>query len=142
MSVLVVACLFIAASVWQIAAAVFYERPARAAPRTAEEIASETACTARLRTLEAALDRGAEQAERATVTQPKPDESRARAAFDAALAPEWNDSASAEQLCAATPRSRDAWAALLRLRRGLEGIARKDAHEIGPLRRDFETRLP
>lgn len=135
---LVVACAFIAASVWQIVAAVFYERPARAAPETADE----TACAARLRSLEGALERGAAQAERATVTQPKTDESRARAAFDAALAPEWDDAASAEQLCATSPRLRDAWAALLRLRRGLEGIARKDAHEIGPLRRDFETRLP
>ncbi|HEY1955514.1 MAG TPA: hypothetical protein VGH28_07875 [Polyangiaceae bacterium] len=130
-SVLVVALAFVVTSVWQIADAVFgHAAPPK--PPSAEE----AACSARLRTMEAALERGA------LAAAPAADESHALAAFDGALAPEWNDQASAENQCASSPRAKEAWAALVRLRRGLEGTARKDAHEIGPLRRDFETRLP
>ena len=131
--VLVVALLFIAASTWQIIAAVFhlgFAPPARAA--TPEE----AACTEKLRTLEAALERASDQAAH------EPDDAHARSAFEAAIAPEWNDEPAAEKTCSATARSREAWAALLRLRRGLEGRSQKDARDVGPMRRDFETRLP
>lgn len=141
--VLVVALAFIVLSTWQVTEAVFWAAPARAQPETP----AEAACVARLRTLEAALERaGAHATSAGAPARPSEDysasEARARKAFDDGLAPEWNDAASAEQACGASARSREAWAALLRLRRGLEGRASKDAREIGPLRRDFETRLP
>lgn len=132
-SVLVVAVAFVASSTWQITSAVF----ARPLPMRAPT-ADEAACGARLRTMEAALDRASLAAHPSHPT----DEAEALREFDAALAPEWDDRASAERLCDTSPRAKEAWAALLRLRRGLEGVARKDAHEIGPLRRDFETLLP
>jgi hypothetical protein len=126
-----VAVPFIAASTWQIIVAVFGVAPtARAA--TAEE----AACTEKLRTLEAALERASDKAAH------EADDAHARNAFEAAIAPEWNDEAAAEKTCSPTPRTREAWAALLRLRRGLEGRSQKDARDVGPMRRDFETRLP
>ena len=143
--VLVVAVAFIVSSTWQITDAVFYARPANERPPTP----AEAECVARLRPLESALERAARAATReswrdtaASGADRGASATRATDAFQVALAPEWNDEASAERACDATPRSREAWAALLRLRRGLEGRARKDASEIGPLRRDFETRLP
>lgn len=143
--VLVVAVAFIVASTWQITATVFHTEPARARPPTP----AEAVCVARLRVLEAALDRASRaaalesrNAAAASVADRAASETRAEVAFEAALAPEWNERAGAEGACEATPRTKEAWAALLRLRRGLEGRVRKDAREIGPLRRDFETRLP
>ena len=129
--VLVVAVLFIAASLWQIIAAVF-----GTAPPAKTATAEEAACTEKLRTLAAALERASDQAAH------EPDDAHARSAFEAAIAPEWNDESAAEKTCSPTPRSREAWAALLRLRRGYEGRSQKDARDVGPLRRDFETRLP
>lgn len=130
--VLVVAVLFIAASLWQIIAAVFGVAPVAHAAATPEE----AACTAKLRTLEAALARASD------VAAHEPDDAHARSAFEAAIAPEWNDEGAAEKTCSPTARSREAWAALLRLRRGYEGRSQKDARDVGPMRRDFETRLP
>jgi len=129
--VLVVAVLFITASMWQIIAAVFGTAPPAGKP-TAEE----AACTEKLRTLEAALERASDKAAH------EPDDAHARSAFEAAIAPEWNEESAAEKACSPTPRSREAWAALLRLRRGYEGRSQKDARDVGPMRRDFETRLP
>lgn len=129
--VLVVAVFFIIASTWQIIVAVFGVSPP-AGTATAEE----AACTGKLRTLEAALVRASDKAAR------EPDDAHARSAFEAAIAPEWNDEAAAERTCSPTARSREAWAALLRLRRGYEGRSQKDARDVGPMRRDFETRLP
>ncbi len=128
--VLAVAVPFVAWSMWQIINVVFgVAPPARAS--TAEE----AACTAKLRTLEAALERASDRAAHA------PDDIHAQTTFDSAVSPEWDDQAAAERACD-TPRGHDAWAALLRLRRGLEGRSKKDARDVGPLRRDFETRLP
>jgi hypothetical protein len=156
-AVLVVAIAFVASSAWQILAAVFYARPPHVRPPTP----AEAECVVRLRSLEAALERGTDRATHATMAKAPPEpgaadpatlaaqaaeraatEAEAHDAFEAALAPEWDDADSAKRACATTPRAREAWAALLRLRRGLEGGARKQAHEIAPLRRDFETRLP
>ena len=130
--VLVVALLFITASVWQIVVAVFGVAPVGAHTATPEE----SACTAKLRTLEGALQRASDRAAH------EPDDAHARSAFEAAIAPEWNDEAAAEKTCSPTARTREAWAALLRLRRGYEGRSQKDARDVGPMRRDFETRLP
>jgi hypothetical protein len=126
-----VAIPFIVWSTWQIIRVVY-----GGAPPERMATAEEAACTAKLRTLQAALERASDRASR------EPDDAHAQAAFDAAVAPEWDEQAAAERTCDTTPRGRDAWAALLRLRRGLEGRSKKDARDIGPLRRDFETRLP
>lgn len=129
--VLAVAVPFIVWSTWQIVSAVYgVAPPARAS--TAEE----ATCTAKLRTLQAALERASDHASH------EPDDAHAQAAFEAAIAPEWDEQGAAERACDTSPRGRDAWAALLRLRRGLEGRSKKDARDVGPLRRDLETRLP
>lgn len=140
-AVLVVALAFVVSSTWQIISAVFFARPVPIRAETPDEIA----CVSGLRRLEAALERATDRAAHATMANAPiltTDEAHALEAFEAALAPEWDDQASVERTCSSTTRGKEAWAALLRLRRGLEGSARKDAHEIGPLRRDFETRLP
>ncbi len=129
--VLVVAVLFTIASTWQIIVAVF-----GVGPPTRTATAEEAACTEKLRTLEAALVRASDKAAH------EPDDAHARSVFETASAPEWNDAAAAERMCSPTARSREAWAALLRLRRGYEGRSQKDARDVGPMRRDFETRLP
>ncbi len=129
---IVVAIAFIVASTWQVAAALFFQAPAPAGQRTE----SDEACNAALQKLAGALDRASDRAGRAT------DEAQANVLFEQSTTPEWNDSGAAERLCASSPRGRDAWSSLLRLRRALEGRSQKDAREIGPVRRDFETRLP
>ena len=131
--VLVVAVAFIVASTWQIIAAVFGIGVVASTQAATPEEAS---CTAKLRTLASALERASDQAAH------EPDDAHARSAFEAAIAPEWNDEVASEKLCSPTARSREAWAALLRLRRGYEGRSQKDARDVGPMRRDFETRLP
>jgi hypothetical protein len=122
---------FVVLSTWQLVEATFSGKvSARAA--TPEE----AACTAKLKTLASALERASDTAAH------EPDEDHAHRAFAAAILPEWNDEGAVETTCNTSPRSREAWAALLRLRRGLEGRSQKDARDVGPMRRDFETRLP
>ena len=122
---------FIVLSTWQIIDTTFGGKvTARAATP------DEAACTAKLKTLASALERASDTAAHEL------DEDHAHRAFATAILPEWNDQAAAESACNSTERSREAWAALLRLRRGLEGRAQKDARDVGPMRRDFETRLP
>jgi hypothetical protein len=122
---------FIVLSTWQLIETTFGGKvSARAA--TPEE----AVCTTKLKTLASALERASDAAAHET------DEDHAHRAFAAAILPEWNDQASAETACNASPRGREAWAALLRLRRGLEGRSQKDARDVGPMRRVFETRLP
>jgi hypothetical protein len=129
---IVVAIAFIIASTWQVAAALFFQAHAPTGQRTD----ADEACNAALQKLASALDRASERAAHA------PDEAQANVLFEQSITPEWNDSGAAERTCSASPRGRDAWSSLLRLRRALEGRSQKDAREIGPVRRDFETRLP
>ncbi len=134
LSAIAMACVavpFIVVSTWQIIEVVFGNAPPAKAATPEEAV-----CTDKLRTLAAALERASDRASHEL------DDARAEKAFAAAISPEWDDQASAERACDATPRGRDAWAALLRLRRGLESRSKKDARDVGPLRRDFETRLP
>jgi len=128
-TLIVIALVFIVVSVSQIIRAVF------GAPRAEAATTEDVTCGVKLRVLEAALERASDVAARAP-------EAAARAAFDKATSPDWDDPSSTEQLCASTSRSRDAWTALLRLRRTLEGRVEKDAREVDPVRRDFEARLP
>ncbi len=125
----VLAIVFIVASVSQIIRAVFVASHAHEVAT-----AGDLACGDRLKTLAVALDRASERAGRVP-------EAHARATFVQALSPEWDDSAAAESACTSA-RGKDAWSALLRLRRTLEGRSEKDAREVEPVRRDFEARLP
>ncbi len=129
--VMLLAVPFVIVSTWQIIDVVF-----GGAPPARKATADEVACADKLRTLASALERASDRASH------EPDDAHAESAFEEAVSPEWDDQGSAEHACATTPRGRDAWAALLRLRRGLEGRSKKDARDVGPLRRDFETRLP
>jgi hypothetical protein len=123
--VLVVAVSFVIASVWQIFAATFTR-----APVALSKTPDEAACSAALGKLETALDRASTQT------------ARTQDAFSRGLAPEWNDTSSAETTCEKTSRGKDAWVSLLRLKHGLEGRSQKDVRDIEPLRRDFDARLP
>ena len=128
--VLLVATAFVVSSAWQLTAAVFTRAPAvgPADPRL-------VACSEQLRPLAAALDRGADRAGLQS------DPASAMRAFEVALDPEWQKAAAAERACSETAAGAEAYASLLRLRRGLEGHARRAVSDIAPLRRDFEARL-
>lgn len=129
-AIIVVALVFIVASVSQIIKAVF-----GGGSHTEAATTEDLDCASKLRVLEAAVERASNRAARAP-------EARARTVFDEATSPEWDDAKATERLCSSTTRSRDTWTALLRLRRTLEGRAEKDAREVDPVRRDFEARLP
>ncbi len=118
--VVILATLFIVSSLWQIIADVFLSGPVALA-----QTPDEAACRAELTKLVAALDR-------ASITV-----ARSPDAFSRALAPEWNDENTAREICEKTPRGKDAWVSLLRLRHGLEGRAQKDLRDIEPLRREM-----
>jgi hypothetical protein len=128
--VLLVATAFVLSSAWQLTRAVFLNSPPSgpADPRLVR-------CSERLRPLASALDRAADHA------SAQLEAASAMRAFDAALDPEWQGIGEAERICGESPAGAEAYASLLRLRRGLEGHARRAVSDIGPLRRDFEARL-
>ncbi len=69
------------------------------------------------------------------------DEAHALETFSSSLSPEWDREKAVESGCAAEPRGRDAYAAVLRLRRAGEGFARRQVVELAPLRRDVAAYL-
>jgi hypothetical protein len=93
------------------------------------------ACIAGISRLTPALDRALGTA------SPIADDSAALAAFAAATLPEWNDSQNIESACIATPEGKDAFAAVLRLRRAEEALLHRDVAELSPMRRDVEAYL-
>lgn len=127
----VVATVFVLLTAWQIIRDVFDLSPEPVAVTTTDDD-----CSHRIRALEAALDRGAAAASRAK------DEASAAKAFGDELLPEWSRTDDAEATCAREPNGTAAWAALLQLRRGLEGRARHDAVETAALRKALHERLP
>ncbi len=127
--VLLVAVAFVVISTWEITMAVW--EPARAVPSDPRLVA----CSEQLRPLASALERAADKG------SAQPDTTSAMREFDAALEPEWQKVKDAENLCSETPAGLEAYASLLRLRRGLEGQARRAVSDIEPLRRDFQARL-
>jgi hypothetical protein len=93
-------------------------------------------CEAELRTMTAAVERAI------LASATAPDEDRAAAGYDAALAPEWNEGRGVEARCAATERGVDAYATVLRFRAVGKELARRHARELGPLRKDLAVYLP
>lgn len=93
------------------------------------------ACASSLRGLVQAVDRAASSADRA------PNEREARAAFTAALDPEWSGLEGARAACAADPDGEDALAATMRLERAHEAHAGDRAARTAELRRDVELRI-
>lgn len=128
----VLASVFVVSTTWQIVRAVFdlTPQPVATAPGTSDD------CAHRIRALEAALDRGS-----AAATREK-DEASASAAFDRELLPEWSQSDQDQAVCGREPNGTAAYAALLQLKKGLEGRARHDASTVGALRRALHERIP
>lgn len=95
-----------------------------------------TACADGVRRLTGALDRAMGKASVAD------SERSALDAFEANLAPEWNDETAVASQCESHPHGRDAFSALLRLRRTEEAFVRRQVVEIAPVRRDVQAYLP
>lgn len=128
---------FVALCTWQLFAGVFGigARPLVGAPDTSAVLAGH-GCADDIRALRAALDRALASAVGAA------DPVAAQASYRAALAPEWNDEAAAASRCGREPHGTEAFAALLRLRRGQETTLRRQVAEMAPLRRDLGAYLP
>ncbi len=130
-ALVVISSAFVVSTTWQIIAAVFDLDPKPVVSLTAGDD-----CSHRVRALESALDRGAAAATRAK------DEASANAAFEAELLPEWSLAADAEAVCKQDENGTAAYAALLQLKKGLQGRARHDVAEIGALRKALHERIP
>jgi hypothetical protein len=140
--VIVVAVLFIAASAGQIIPAVFGWGP-RPLPAGGS---AERTCAEGIRGLAAALDRARAQAGASGGATPEHFASVERdvalGAFESALGPEWKNSSDLERACAQSGPGSDAWAALVRLRRGHEELVLRDIEDLSALRCDVAARLP
>lgn len=130
-ALVVIASAFVLSTAWQIISTVFDLHPV-ALPSTV----AEDDCAHRVRALEAALDRASAAATRAH------DEASANKTFEAELLPEWSLAGDARTVCEREPNGTAAYAALLQLRKGLEGRARHDVAETGALRQALHERLP
>lgn len=128
------AIVFILLSVKALVAGVFHTdgTPLGGGPATP----TEKTCADGIRALTAALDRAM------VAAAAKHEDAEVRAAFGAALSPEWDGEARLGEICRSEPRGADAFAALLRLRRAEEGFLGRQVAEIAPLRRDVEAYLP
>jgi hypothetical protein len=132
----VVALGFMALTTHQLVVGVFGV-DARPLPSSEDEQGPGVTCAARLRGMEAAVERGIAAAAHA------PDETAASARYRSALAPEWDDSAAVESTCEKEiPGGIDALATVNRLRVAGEQLARRHASELAPLRHDVATYLP
>ncbi len=128
------AILFILLSITSLVDGVFHTT---AAPLSSSTPTPDTKiCVDGVRSLTAALDRGR------LAAAAKRESADLKQAFDAALAPDWDDEARLSVACGHDPRGADAFAALLRLRRAEEGFLGREIAEIAPLRRDVEAYLP
>ena len=141
--VIVVAVAFIGASAVQIVPAVFGAgfRPLASTPAGS----AEDQCAAGVRSLAVALDRAGAMAWSESPVGGEPldlDAERARQAFQRRLVPEWNAAADVERACATSSAGLDAWASLLRLRRGKEQVVLRGLVELIPLERDVTAHLP
>jgi hypothetical protein len=107
----------------------------KTASKAGAGVAPPAACIAGISRLTPALDRAL------GASSPIADDSAALAAFAAATLPEWNDSQNIESACSTTPEGKDAFAAVLRLRRAEEALLHRDVAELSPMRRDVEAYL-
>ncbi|CAN5493749.1 hypothetical protein BH09MYX1_BH09MYX1_65850 [soil metagenome] len=131
-ALVVISTAFVISTAWQLTAAVFNLHNE---PLVTKGTADDD-CAHRIRSLEAALDRGAAAATRTR------DEAAADKAFQAELLPEWSTSAETGAVCEREPNGTAAFAALLQLRQALEGQARHDVAATGALRTALHERLP
>ncbi len=139
--IIAVAVVFIGASAIQIVPAVFGAgvRPVGSAGAGS----TEDPCTDGVRSLAIAIHRaGALAWSPSAEGAPPPDVDTARQAFQKGLLPQWSSEAEVERACAQSTAGLDAWAALLRLRRGEEQAVLRGLVEIVPLRRDVSAHLP
>jgi len=142
--VIAIAVLFVGASAFQIIPAVFGwgATPLPAAPPGSPE----RTCADGIRALARALDRASASNTRAQGRAEdrgaSVDRDAVLGAFEASLAPEWTDTGTLERACAQSEPGSDAWAALLRLRRGHEELVLRDREDLSALRHDVVVRLP
>jgi hypothetical protein len=94
------------------------------------------ACAGELRGLEAAIGRALGAASRAGTDE------KAVTTYRSALSPEWDEETAVATTCDAEPHGREAYAAVLRLRRGGEDLARRQVVELAPLRQNVSAYLP
>jgi hypothetical protein len=139
------ATVFIGVSAVQIIPAVF----GAGAKPLAPDSATGRECAKGLRDLEHALDRATEQAMVGGAAagahaagSTNDDQEAALSAFRDRLRPEWDTQAAIADKCKASPHGAEAFAALARLRRADEGLVRRQAVEVLPLRRDVAAYLP
>jgi len=127
----VISVAFVISTTWQLVVGVFGVGSVAVAPDVAGDD-----CAHRIRTLEAALDRGVTAAGRSK------DEASAQKAFDAELLPEWAEEGVAQTRCDADPHGAEAYSALLRLKQALAGQARHQVVATAQLRAALHARLP
>ncbi len=125
--------IFVLSSTWQLMIGTF---GMGTKPLSVELDPDATACADGVRRLAGALDRGMAKASAAD------SERSALLAFEGSLAPEWDEEKAVAAQCESRPRGRDAFSAVLRLRRTEEGFVRRQVVEIAPVRRDVQAYLP
>jgi hypothetical protein len=140
--VVVTALTFIGASALQIIPAVFATDAAPVGAPGAPTL-PDSVCAGGMRRLVRALDRASSEAWTPVDAVADDDEQSPRlTAFQRALAPEWEAPEAIEHACALSPGGKDAWTALLRLRRAHEQALLRDRFDLVPLRRDVTSHLP
>jgi hypothetical protein len=102
---------------------------------TAPPSLAEGACSQELRNLATAVERAIAASARL------PSGEGAAARYREALLPEWAREGAIEARCASEPTGSDAFATVLRLRIGGEELARRQAGELGPVRRTLAAYL-
>jgi hypothetical protein len=93
------------------------------------------ACAGELRGLDAAIGRALGAASRVGT------DDKALTAYRSALSPEWDEETDVARTCDGEPHGREAYAAVLRLRRGGEDLARRQVVELAPLRQNVSAYL-
>jgi len=137
-----VATVFIVSSTVQITRDVF--GASLADPRSAALSPLPPACKEGIARLDAALDRAFPRAAASLVAAPNGDpagEDAVARTFDEALLPEWGDEARVRDACAGGGAAEDALAAVLRLKMAEQSSLRRQAAELGPLRKRVGAHL-
>ncbi len=126
-----VVSVFIVITTVQVGRGVF----GKGAPSANGGIAPPPACVAGIARLDAALDRAMMTTSRIT------EEDAVTPAFAQSTLPEWNESPKVEEDCNATPEGKEAFAAILRLRRAEESLLHRQVGELSPMKQDVEAYL-
>jgi hypothetical protein len=135
--VIAVALIFIGASAMQIIPAVFGFAITPVPP--APPGSSARACADGMRRLLYALDGASAQA--LTQAAESADEAALQNRLRALLSPAWDTADEVRAACQASSAGLDAWAALMRMRSGVEQVARQGRIVLAPLRRDVLAHL-